>query len=176
MSENPSGSAGPKLLDQVRGKIRLKHYSIRTEQAYVDWIKRFILFFDKRHPKELGGAEVEAFLTHLAVEGNTENSGQTTVFPQSPPNDRGRSCHAASPRPATSSAASAAMPSAAGEVRNEHHPSAIKRERRRTRVQSAKCAAVSSSSGAWLPSPGRPARWNAGWLCARCGSSSPCGG
>ncbi|WP_370653546.1 phage integrase N-terminal SAM-like domain-containing protein [Methylotenera sp.] len=40
-----------KLLDQVRGKIRLKHYSIRTEQAYLDWIKRFILHFDKRHPK-----------------------------------------------------------------------------------------------------------------------------
>ena len=42
----------PKLLDQVRGKIRLKHYSIRTEQAYTDWIKRFILFHDKRHPKQ----------------------------------------------------------------------------------------------------------------------------
>ena len=42
----------PRLLDQVRGKIRLKHYSIRTEQAYADWIKRYILHFDKRHPKE----------------------------------------------------------------------------------------------------------------------------
>jgi hypothetical protein len=41
----------PKLLDQVRGKIRLKHYSIRTEQAYVNWIKRYILHFDKQHPK-----------------------------------------------------------------------------------------------------------------------------
>lgn len=44
----------PKLLDLVRGKIRLKHYSIRTEQAYVDWIKRFILHFDKHHPKDMG--------------------------------------------------------------------------------------------------------------------------
>jgi integron integrase len=66
----------PKLLDQVRGKIRLKHYSIRTEQAYVDWIKRFILHFDKRHPAELGAAEVEAFLTHLAVNGKVSASTQ----------------------------------------------------------------------------------------------------
>ena len=44
----------PKLLDQVRAKIRLKHYSIRTEQAYVDWIRRYILFHGKRHPQEMG--------------------------------------------------------------------------------------------------------------------------
>ncbi len=44
----------PKLLDQVRGKIRLKHYSIRTEQAYLDWIKRFIRHNGKRHPKDMG--------------------------------------------------------------------------------------------------------------------------
>ncbi|MGB4812401.1 MAG: integron integrase [Methylophilaceae bacterium] len=66
----------PKLLDQVRGKIRLKHYSIRTEQAYVDWIKRFILHFDKCHPNDLGAAEVEAFLTHLAVVGKVAASTQ----------------------------------------------------------------------------------------------------
>ena len=66
----------PKLLDQVRGKIRLKHYSIRTEQAYTDWIKRFILHFGKRHPNELGAAEVEQFLTHLAVEGKVAASTQ----------------------------------------------------------------------------------------------------
>lgn len=66
----------PKLLDQVRGKIRLKHYSIRTEQAYTDWIKRFILHFGKRHPSELGAAEVEQFLTHLAVEGKVAASTQ----------------------------------------------------------------------------------------------------
>ena len=47
MLSNPSSNCAPKLLDQVRGKIRLKHYSIRTEQAYTDWIKRFILHFDK---------------------------------------------------------------------------------------------------------------------------------
>ena len=65
-----------KLLDQVRGKIRLKHYSIRTEQAYVDWIKRFVLHFGKRHPRDLGAAEVEQFLTYLAVNGNVAASTQ----------------------------------------------------------------------------------------------------
>ena len=65
-----------KLLDQVRGKIRLKHYSIRTEQAYVDWIKRFVLHFGKRHPHDLGAAEVEQFLTHLAVAGKVAASTQ----------------------------------------------------------------------------------------------------
>lgn len=69
-------SDGVRLLDQVRGKVRLKHYSIRTEQAYVDWIRRFILHFDKRHPRELGAAEVEAFLTHLAVAGKVAASTQ----------------------------------------------------------------------------------------------------
>lgn len=66
----------PKLLDQVRGKIRLKHYSIRTEQAYVDWIKRYILHFDKQHPKDLGAGEVEQFLTYLAVVGKVSASTQ----------------------------------------------------------------------------------------------------
>lgn len=74
MNAEPSNT--PKLLDQVRGKIRLKHYSIRTEQAYVDWIRRFILHFGKRHPRELGAANVEAFLTHLAVAGNVAASTQ----------------------------------------------------------------------------------------------------
>ena len=82
MNSNPSQA--PKLLDQVRGKVRLKHYSIRTEQAYVDWIKRFILHFDKRHPRELGAAEVEAFLTHLAVAGNvaaaTQNQAKSALL------------------------------------------------------------------------------------------------
>ena len=73
-------SHAPKLLDQVRGKIRLKHYSIRTEQAYVDWIRRFILFFGKQHPRELGAAEVEQFLTHLAVEGNVAASTQNQAL------------------------------------------------------------------------------------------------
>ena len=69
-------AAAPRLLDQVRGKIRLKHYSLRTEQAYVDWIKRFIRHFGKRHPRDLGAADVEAFLTHLAVVGRVAASTQ----------------------------------------------------------------------------------------------------
>jgi len=56
----------PQVADQVRGKTRLKHCSIRAEQAYVDWIKRFILLFDKRYPREMG-ADEGAFLTHLAM-------------------------------------------------------------------------------------------------------------
>ncbi len=76
MTQDTTESPAPKLLDQVRGKIRLKHYSIRTEQAYVDWIKRFILHFDKQHPRDLGAAEVEQFLTHLAVAGKVSASTQ----------------------------------------------------------------------------------------------------
>ncbi len=56
-----------RLIDQVRNRIRLKHYSIRTEQAYVDWIRRYIHFHGKRHPTSMGAPEVEAFLTDLAV-------------------------------------------------------------------------------------------------------------
>ncbi len=66
----------PKLLEQVRGKIRLKHYSIRTEQAYTDWIRRFILHFGKKHPRDMGAAEVEQFLTYLAVQGKVAASTQ----------------------------------------------------------------------------------------------------
>ena len=83
-TSNASTPNEPKLLDIVRGKIRLKHYSIRTEQAYTDWIKRFILHFDKQHPKDLGAAEVEAFLTHLAVarnvSANTQNQAKSALF------------------------------------------------------------------------------------------------
>ena len=57
-----------KILDQLRDVIRLKHYSYRTEQTYVDWVYRFIVFHNKRHPKDLGGPEIEAFLTYLAVQ------------------------------------------------------------------------------------------------------------
>ena len=52
-----------RLLDQVREVIRFKHYSIRTEQAYIHWIKRFIFFHQKRHPREMGAGEIQAFLT-----------------------------------------------------------------------------------------------------------------
>jgi site-specific recombinase XerD len=75
---------GKKLLDQVRDVIRLKHYSYRTEQAYVDWITRYILYHGKRHPQEMGAAEVQAFLTHVAVEKNvaasTQNQALSALF------------------------------------------------------------------------------------------------
>ena len=66
----------PKLLDRVRDVIRLKHYSLRTEQPYADWIRRFILFHKKRHPSEMAEAEVTEFLTHLARHENVAASTQ----------------------------------------------------------------------------------------------------
>src|SRR5437762_3344594 len=79
-SRAPVGPPPPRLLDQLRGKVRLLHYSKRTERAYVDWVTRYILFHDKRHPKEMGGTEVEAFLTHLAVHGRVAASTQNQAF------------------------------------------------------------------------------------------------
>jgi integron integrase len=74
----------PRLLDQVRNRIRVKHYSIRTEQAYLDWIKRFIHFHGKQHPSTLGAPAVEAFLTHLAVARKvapaTQNQAKSAVL------------------------------------------------------------------------------------------------
>jgi site-specific recombinase XerD len=61
-------SAKPRLLDQVREALRVRHYSYRTEQQYVGWIRRFIRFHGLRHPKNLGAADVEAYLTHLAIQ------------------------------------------------------------------------------------------------------------
>ena len=58
----------PKLLDRVREMMRLKHYSLRTEKTYGEWIRRYILFHGRRHPREMGAEEVTAFLTHLAAE------------------------------------------------------------------------------------------------------------
>lgn len=69
-----------KLLDQVRDKLRLKHYSIRTEESYLSWIKRFILYHHNRHPKDMGKKEMEAFLTHLAVDLKVAPSTQNQAF------------------------------------------------------------------------------------------------
>lgn len=72
------------LLARMREKIRLKHYSIRTEQAYVDWARRFVVFHGKRHPREMSASEVEAFLTHLAVErkvsASTQNQARSALL------------------------------------------------------------------------------------------------
>jgi integron integrase len=72
----PSVAQSPRLLDQVRERIRFKHYSIRTEQAYLDWIRRFIRHFGKKHPAGMGAVEVQAFLSHLAVVGEVSASTQ----------------------------------------------------------------------------------------------------
>jgi hypothetical protein len=63
-----------KLLDHKRDTLCLKHYALRTETAYLGWVRRFILFHGKRHPATLGAPEITAFLTHLAVEGQVTAS------------------------------------------------------------------------------------------------------
>ena len=70
----------PRLLDQVRDAIRVRHYSYRTEQTYIDWIKRYIFFFNKRHPKEMGAKEISEFMTHLAVNGHVAASTQNQAL------------------------------------------------------------------------------------------------
>jgi site-specific recombinase XerD len=69
-----------RLLDRVRERIRVKHYSLRTEDAYLQWIRRFILFHGKRHPREMGAPEVEAFLSHLATAGRVSPSTQNQAL------------------------------------------------------------------------------------------------
>jgi integron integrase len=87
LSGQPASAAapgGPRLLEQVRERIRVMHYSIRTEEQYVHWIKRFILFHGKRHPRDMGAPQVEEFLTHLAVEGrvaaSTQNQAKAAIL------------------------------------------------------------------------------------------------
>ena|SRR6266508_410285 len=70
----------PKLLDQVREVLRMKHYSIRTEQAYVNWIKRYIFFHNKRHPAEMGEAEIRSFVSDLASKRSVAASTQTVAL------------------------------------------------------------------------------------------------
>ena len=84
LEETPSQPQPPRLLQQVRERIRYKHYSIRTESTYIDWIKRFIFFHERRHPRDMGAAEIERFLTHLAVEGKvaaaTQNQAKSALL------------------------------------------------------------------------------------------------
>ncbi len=70
----------PRLLDQVRCALRIRHYSPRTESAYVHWIVRYIRFHGVRRPNEMGAPEVSAFLSHLAVEGNVAPSTQNQAL------------------------------------------------------------------------------------------------
>ena len=72
--------AKPKLLEQLRERIRARHYSYRTEKTYCHWVRRFILFHGKRHPSEMAAPEVEAFLSHLATERDVSASTQAQAL------------------------------------------------------------------------------------------------
>ena len=76
----PQAQRPKKLLEQMRDVLRTQHYAIRTENAYVDWAKRFILFHQKRHPAAMGRVEIEAFLTHLAVDRHIAASTQNQAL------------------------------------------------------------------------------------------------
>lgn len=80
MPTPPTDTRAPRLLDQVRAAIRLRHYSPKTEEAYVSWIRRFILFHGKRHPSAMGAAEVTAFLSDLAVTRGSSASTQNQAL------------------------------------------------------------------------------------------------
>lgn len=71
---------GKKLLDIMRDKIRFKHYSIKTEQSYIGWAKRYIIYHKKRHPIEMGKIEIEQFLTYLATKLNVSPTTQNQAF------------------------------------------------------------------------------------------------
>ncbi len=72
--------SGPRLLDQVRTVVRVRHFSLSTERAYVSWIRRFILFHHKRHPKEMAEPEIRQFISHLAVDAEVSASTQTVAL------------------------------------------------------------------------------------------------
>lgn len=84
MNANVISQDSPKLLDRMRAEIRVRHYSIRTEESYVDWARRFILFHNKRHPKDMGSEEVRDFLSHLALERKvsaaTQNQAKSALL------------------------------------------------------------------------------------------------
>lgn len=75
-----SGTSRPELLDQLREQIRLRHYSIRTETQYAHWVRRFVLFHGKRHPRDMEAQEVEAFLAHLALAGRIAAATQNQAL------------------------------------------------------------------------------------------------
>src|SRR2546426_9854845 len=77
---HPSPPGGPRPLDRVRAAIRVRHYSSRTEDAYVHWIKRYIFFYNVRHPADMGRDEISGFLSHLAVDERLSASTQNQAF------------------------------------------------------------------------------------------------
>lgn len=80
MFNQPNGDNPPRLLDQVKKAIQVRHYSIRTEQAYIHWVKNYIYFHKKKHPKEMGDVEISAFLSYLASERNVSASTQNQAL------------------------------------------------------------------------------------------------
>jgi integron integrase len=80
ISTTPSALSRPRLFEEVRRRLRLKHYSLATERAYLQWIRRFILANDRRHPREMGGVDVERFLSALATERNVAASTQNQAL------------------------------------------------------------------------------------------------
>src|SRR5213083_1182041 len=78
------GSGGPKLLTRLRSAVRARHYSARTEESYVGWVKRFVRFHDKRHPATLGETEVQEFVVYLAeraqVSASTQNQAVAALL------------------------------------------------------------------------------------------------
>src|SRR3979490_385824 len=73
-------NTGPRLLDRVRDALRQRHYSYRTEQSYIHWIKRYIFFHEKMHPARMGAVEITAFLTHLARERSVAAATQNQAL------------------------------------------------------------------------------------------------
>ena len=80
MGDSAHGNREPKFLEQVANACRVKHLAYRTEQSYVAWIRRFILFHNKRHPRDMGATEVRKFLTHLAVHRGLAASTQNQAL------------------------------------------------------------------------------------------------
>src|SRR5437763_12882214 len=80
LTESQAADKPKKLLERVRDVIRVKHYSLRTERTYCDWIERFIRFHHLRHPSDMGSPEVSEFLTHLARDGNVSASTQNQAL------------------------------------------------------------------------------------------------
>ena len=79
-STQPDGTAAPRLLDVLRETLRVRHYSLRTEQQYVNWVRRFLRFHHHRHPREMGAAEVSSFLTYRQVSASTQNQALSALL------------------------------------------------------------------------------------------------
>ena len=80
MSSSPSQPRSKKLLEELRDGLRARHYALRTEESYISWVRKYILFHNKRHPKNMGEKEINAFLTHLALEKNVASSTQNQAL------------------------------------------------------------------------------------------------